>query len=241
MTIPTAPDPGTVAAPIAATLPAGIVAAHDAIHINVKDLPAGQACGYTTGSNEIQWTNADFIDHPGAVRICQDAGASDHTADVLDFETGAATVQDLAPWAHEAAQSFMNVTRPGQRSPAIYASASNLTTVVDALISGGVPSGIGLFVAHWGLSVSEAVSLILGASGPFPIIGVQYQNGQTFDYDVFSQHWLDNTSHKLPKLESGWLRLRDVPSGNLPVWFSKTEQTLGYHDANGQWTKVLLP
>ena len=101
-----------------------IVLAHDAIHANVAHLPAGQAAGYTTGSSDIRWTAQDWAHHPAAVRIDQDATASDLTADVLDVERGAATNGEAAHWYTMALRSFTAGTRPGQRHPAIYTSAS---------------------------------------------------------------------------------------------------------------------
>lgn len=216
------------------------VLAHDAIHENVPKLPAGQAAGYTTGSVEIQWTNTDFAAHPNAVRICQDAGATDETADVLDVETGAATLADCPVWAAKAKANYTAVNRPGQRSPAIYTSADNVSPVVDALISGGVSSGVGLFVANWGISQADAEAMVLSAAGPFPIIGVQFQNEADYDDDVFSQNWLETTSHLRPKLASGWVTLKGAPAG-VNVWFSLANETLGYHKSDGTWVALPLP
>jgi Putative peptidoglycan binding domain len=170
----------------------------DATHQNINALPPGQAAGYTSGSSDIAWTAADWARHPGAVRIDQDAAASDSTADVLDVESGAATPAECPVWAAKALFSFKSDKRPGQRSPAIYTSQSNVTNVVNALVSGGITSGIGLCVAHWGLSESVAATMVEAATGPFPIVGVQYENAGLFDRDVWSKHWLDNVSGHQP-------------------------------------------
>lgn len=183
-----------------------LVLAHDAIHANVPHLPAGQVCGYVTGTPDIVWTAADWAAHPGAVRIDQDPAASDPTADVLDVERGAATPADCAAWARRAVADFAAATRPGQRWPAIYTSASNVTPVVNALVAGGV-ANINLWVANWNFTASDADAAVLAASGPFPIVGVQFSSGDFFDTNVFSAAWLNRRSAKaapLPQPGGPW-------------------------------------
>lgn len=171
-----------------------IVPAHDAIHDNIGSLPPGQGAGYTTGTPDIRWTDPDWAAHPGAVRIDQDFAASDPSADVLDVENGAATFSDCPVWAKKAIADFNAGVRHGQRRPAIYFSASNVHDVVNALVNGGVTSGVGLWVASWGIGEAAAMQMVASASGPFPVIGVQYSNGPLFDYDVFDSGWLDDVS-----------------------------------------------
>lgn len=171
-----------------------IIFGHDAIHDNVARLPKGQTAGYTTGSADIRWTSHDWSLHPEAVRIDQDFAASDPSADVLDVERGAATLADCAPWAKKAMADFKAAVRPGQRKPAIYFSLSAIHDVANALVNGGVNSGVGFFVADWGMSSGAASRMIAGSGGPFPIVAVQYSNGAFYDYDAFSQDWLDNVS-----------------------------------------------
>ena len=171
------------------------VDAHDAIHANVAHLPKGQTAGYTTGSPAIKWTTGDWAIHPQAVRICQDSG-TDHTADVLDVERGAATNAQCAPWFKAALGAYQAAARPGQRSPAVYTSQSNVTGVVNALIAAGVKSGCGLWLANWNLSHDQAVTEVENAGGPFPVIGVQYSNGPLYDFDVFDAAWLGKVSAK---------------------------------------------
>lgn len=176
-----------------------IVVGYDATHANIAHLPKGQACGYTTGSQEIQWTAADWAAHPTAVRICQDSGATDHTADVLDVERYAATYADCPVWAKEAITNYEKIARPGQRKPAIYCSASTVTAVVNALKGGGVAGGIGLWVANWNLTEAQAVADVQTASGPFPIIGIQYTDApHYYDVDVFDQTWLATVAEPAP-------------------------------------------
>lgn len=172
-----------------------IVVGYDAIHANVSHLPKGaQVAGYTTGSADIVWTASDWAAHPGAVRICQDYGATDTTADVADVETGAVTNSQAAGWYTRALSSYTQGKRPGQRHPAIYTSAGNLTALVNQLIADGVKSGPGLWVANWNLSESQAVGDVQAAAGPFPIIGIQYASGTFYDFDIFSGPWLDRVS-----------------------------------------------
>jgi hypothetical protein len=167
----------------------------DCTHDNVAHLPAGMAAGYTTGTGtHIQWTAADWAKHPGAVRIDQDPAASDPTADVLDVEAGAASPGDCAGWVKRARADYTAGRRPGQRKPAIYMSRSNVTPVANALIKGGVTSGVGLWIADWNGNQAAATAEVQAASGPFPVIGRQYANRGTYDESVFATAWLKEVS-----------------------------------------------
>src|SRR5215472_13198670 len=137
-----------------------ITIVHDAIHANVPHLPPGQAAGYTTGTPDIVWTAHDWATHPGAVRICQDTRASDTTADVLDIENGAATNGEAARWWKAARQSYTAGTRPGQRMPAVYTSAGNVSALANALTSNGVTSGPRLWVAKWDGASADDIAAI---------------------------------------------------------------------------------
>ena len=108
------------------------------------------------------------------------------------WSTGAATVADCPGWAKRALADFRAVTRRGQRSPAIYMSAGNVTAVVNSLIAGGVTSGVGLVVANWSITEASAVTDVLDASGPFPIVGVQFSDPGPYDVNIFSRNWLLN-------------------------------------------------
>ena len=171
----------------------------DATHANIPQLPPGlQYAGYSTGSPDIKWTAEDWAAHPGALRIDQDAGASDGTADYLDVERGAAMNADAAGWYRRALMSYRAATRPGQRWPGIYTSQSNVTLLVDALIAGGVTSGPKLIIARWDLRATvEDILRITEASGPFPIVGMQITNAGAYDVDLFSAAWLAAVS-RLP-------------------------------------------
>jgi len=167
---------------------------YDAIRVNAGFLPPGHAAGYTTGSGIVPWSAAEWAAHPGAVRIDQDPSASDKTADVLDVESGAATIGDCAPWCEAAAASYAAARRPGQRHPAVYCSQGNVTAVVNALAGGGIKSGPSLWIANWNLTAAEATAVVEAAAGPFPVIGVQYGNRGAYDVSAFSVPWLDAVS-----------------------------------------------
>lgn len=176
-----------------------IMPGYDATHDNIDHLPSGGVdAGYTTGTPDIRWTGADWASHPAAVRICQDSAASDATADVLDVERYAATNAQAPGWYKRALGSFQTAARPGQRRPAIYTSADNVTPLVNALIAGGVRSGPGLVVANWNLTEHQAIADVLAASGPFPIVGVQFTSTQYYDIDVWASQWLGNVSGQKP-------------------------------------------
>jgi hypothetical protein len=182
----------------------GFTIGYDCTRANLPSVPRGaQLAGYATGiGSGIPWTAADWAAHPGAIRIAQAASLpADEAvhADVLDVEAGAATIGECAPWAMDAMASFAAVRRPGQRRPAIYFSASNVHAVVNALISGGVTSGVGLWIADWNLSQAQAVADVLAGAGPFPVIGVQFRNAGPYDCDIWSSSWLADVSKAAPK------------------------------------------
>ena len=180
------------------TATAAYVVGYDATRVNIASLPKGAQvyAGYSTGSGDVPWSEADFAAHATALgpclRIDQDPAASDATADILDVERGAATIADAPGWARRALADFRAATRPGQRSPAIYCSAGNVTLVVNALIGGGVTSGAGLAVANWSITEAQAIGDVIAAAGPFPVVGVQWSDPGPYDVDVFSRAWLRN-------------------------------------------------
>lgn len=177
------------------------VVGFDAIGANLDAVaaahPGAQLATYTTGSGAIPASPAQLKAHPGILRICQDVGATDDTADYLDVENGAATLGDCPGWYSRANRNYLSATRPGQRSPAIYQSADNVTAVVDSLISGGVKSGCGLIVANWNLTEAQAFADVVNAAGPFPIVGVQFGDLGLDDENVFSEPWLTAVSGRV--------------------------------------------
>lgn len=176
-----------------------VVVGYDVTAANIGQAPAGaQLAGYSTGGDGIEWSAADWAAHPGALRICQDTGASDATADYLDVERYAATNDDAAGWYKRAYAAFWAVARAGQRHPGIYTSMDNVTPLVNALIAGGVSSGPKLIVADWDDSNPEATAAVQSASGPFPVVGVQYADAGDYDVDVWSAAWLSLVSAPYP-------------------------------------------
>jgi hypothetical protein len=181
--------------------PAGLIAGgravvgYDVTGAALGHAPAGaQLAGYSTGTGGIAWTAAQWTAHPGAVRIDQDPFASDPTADVLDVENGAATFADCPGWVRRALADYQSAARPGQRSPAIYASASNITIVANQLVGAGITGGVGLWVADWGFTQAQAFADVVNAAGPFPVVAVQWRSLAWYDEDVFSAGWLDAVS-----------------------------------------------
>lgn len=173
------------------------VLAQDAIRVNAFDIPVTVlAAGYTTGSGAIPWGIAQWAAHLlpyPAVRIDQDPSASDKTADVLDVESGAATISDIVPWVRAARANFSNNVRPGQRWPAVYLSMGNLDAAIAALQAAGI-TGVGFWTAQPGMGLSAAVTRVQTATGSYPCIGVQYAWGNVVDYDVFSESWVTTVS-----------------------------------------------
>src|SRR5258708_13387060 len=165
----------------------------DATHASIGHPPPGQAAGHVTGSPSVKWTPADWAAHPGAVRIAQShllTADEAPDADVLDVEACAATYADCAPWARNAQAAWAKAARPGQRHPAIYASANAIPAVVPALRAGGVTRGVSLWVANWNLTEPQAIADVLPAAGSFPVLGSQRPSVQSSD--------LSATAHTCP-------------------------------------------
>lgn len=223
-----------------------ITSAADAPGFNFSVLKKGtQVAGYTTGSGGVQWTTAMWAAFPGAVRICQDTRASDITADILDVEQGAASIAECAAWKKQAQKSFKNGTRPGQREPAIYCSASNVTAVANAMIAAGI-ARCPIWVAHFGIGVSAAQAMLESSSGPYPVIGVQFANGPQFDSDLFLTSWLDNVSGKAAPVtmqtppgqwaaSTGWTWTDCTIVG---VGLDGKLHTFTFNPSTGTWTKA---
>lgn len=163
--------------------------------------PLGQKmAGYVTGTNGVAWTPGQWADHPDAIRIDQSPvnTPADELADVLDVETGAATPDDAPSWVRAARSNYLGVVRPGQRSPLVYVNRSNVTAVANALSAAQPVISCGLWLAA-PMARSEAETLVLTASGPFPIIGVQYSFQSLFDVSVFNGEWFRNVSRNAPE------------------------------------------
>lgn len=209
--------------------------AFDVPGFNFSQAPQGfQLCGYDTGSGGVAWMPSMWAAHPGSVHIDQAADtarlqafldaeydpsdtvpANHVTSDVLDVENGAVPVGSplTAAWARLAIAAFAAGTRPGQRRPVLYQSLSNVTPNVNALIAGGVTSGVGLWIAKWDGNSAADVIALAQASGPFPVIGFQFADDGPFDADVFSTTWLTTVSG------GGWVF---GPCRNVRIWGGAT-------------------
>ncbi len=225
------------------------VLVHDATGANYSHLPEGAAAGYTTGSEGIAWTAAQFADKPGAVRIDQTpaSGIWDSEADVDDYEKGAVQLNELAGRAKARMAAFSGNLRPGQRHPAVYCSRSSVTPVVNALIAGGVTSGVGLWIADWSGTEAQAAAEVEAGSGPFPVIGRQFENNGEYDTSVLSQAWLSGVSAApapviTPKVPPGQWNDPRIWSWKAAcitgAGLDGNAYTFTYNTATGAWSKV---
>lgn len=214
----------------------------------VNQLPPGQqAAGYTTGAG-VAWTPAQFAAHTTpfpAVRIDQDSHAADPTADLLDVETGAATVPEIPGWLTLARASFNAVRRPGQRWPGIYCGLSNLDRAIAACNSAGL-TGVPFAIPEL-TNRTDAVTKVSTATGPFPRIWQQYKFAVPFDSGIVSVDWLKNVSRIVPPV------IPTIPPGqwkNPNEWTWKAVAMIGqgldgklhvfsYDPATGKWTGPL--
>lgn len=171
-----------------------VIQGWDAIGANLDSAPAGQGATYTTGSGAVPATAAQLAARPGIVRICQDAGATDTTADVLDVETDAATIEDIATWLPAARDNFARGVRPGQREPAVYVDQSNLTALANMYPADSPLCPIPVWRAVRGITPAQAAADIANPSGPYPLIAEQFANYATYDADAWSEDWLNNVS-----------------------------------------------
>jgi hypothetical protein len=166
--------------------------------------PTQQAAGYTTGVG-IAWTTAQFAAHARpypAVRIDQSLAATDPTADILDVESGAATVADVAPWLIKARESYSGNARPGQRWPGIYCTLSNLDTVIASLTAAGITSCP--FAIPDLTTRADAVTKVSTATGNFPRVWQQWAFGASYDSGIVSVPWLTTVSGNPPRTQAGW-------------------------------------
>jgi hypothetical protein len=178
------------------TIPIPVIDMYDTATKGVPFLPvAAQVAGYTTGSG-IAWTAAQFAarnkPYP-AVRIDQDAGASDPTADILDVENGAATVAEVGHWITLARASFINRTRPGQRWPGIYCGLANLDPVIANLKANGIITGVPFGIPDL-TNRADAVAKVSSATGPFPRVWQQHLFSSNYDSGIVSVPWLTKVS-----------------------------------------------
>lgn len=224
------------------TMTVATVPGYDATHANIGHLPKGQAAGYITGSASVQWTDADWAAHPGAVRIDQSPviTAIDVRADMIDLEAGAVTLEELAEVVRDTQAAYRLGLRPGQRWPGVYCSRSMVTAACNKLAAGGVLS-CPLGVADFNNNPMTARAEVEQASGPYPIVWRQFANDGTFDSGVFSVPWLNTVSAARPPAPPGqWSDARH--------WTWKEAITCGvgeddhyhaFHLTGGTWEKII--
>jgi len=170
---------------------------YDSTWSNASHLPPGLHAGYSTGTGGVAWPPEAEADNPGMIWYDQSPVNTDldELADLLDYENGAATLADLAPWRKAARAAYLAGHRPGQRDPGIYASRSSVTSVVNALTAGGVAT-CPLVIADYSGTRATAAAEVEAASGPWPVVGRQYADTGLYDCSVFSTAWLAAVSGK---------------------------------------------
>lgn len=221
------------------------------------DLPSapktGQAAGYVTGLGGVPWSAAQQDEHPGFVQIDQSPVINQTyvLADFYDLENGAVTTAEIAQLVRDGQEAWSAGRRPGQRWPGVYCSEDSVTNTVNALVKGGVET-CPLGVADYSYTHAEAVSLIESASGPYPIVWVQYNDNGAYDVDVFSKEWLDNVSKKggsivapKPTVPPGqWNNAQEWDWTEAVLIGTGTDgnlYTFAYNPATGEWIKQSLP
>lgn len=221
---------GILQGPISGTVPASFgitiggtttvttstVTGWDATGSNLSHAPStGQAAGYVTGGSGIEWTAAQWDQYPKAIRIDQSASVAeaDYTADIFDYESGAVTTADLPALLKGAQAAYKAGTRPGQRQPGVYCSESNVTTVANALSAAGI-TNVPLWIADWTGDETSAAAAVAAGSGPYPIVGYQYESSTYYDLDVFSESWLNTVSGSTSSTSSSGSSVKaSVPPG----------------------------
>jgi hypothetical protein len=167
------------------------ILAQDATRVNAIHIPAGtQSAGYTTGLGPVPWDAPTFAAHNKpyeAIRICQDPGATDATADILDVEQFAATVADIPGWLNRARASFAKHVRPAQRWPGIYCSMNTLDSAV-AICTSNKLTNVPFWTAQPGNTQAFAINRVQTATGPYPCIGCQHATNNFVDFDVFTSN-----------------------------------------------------
>lgn len=205
------------------TIPFTLVYDCTGSNLGTFNVPAGDLmAGYDTGSSGIEWSDAQFAAHPNSVHIDQSPinNIHDEASDVLDYENSAATLADIAPWTILAWSNFRAGTRPGQRTPSVYESYNDRFAVTGALKDAGITSGVGLWLADFSLSQSQAIALLGTIIDGFTVIGVQFHNQPEFDISVVSNAWLSEVSVSTPP---------EINPGIQPNWHHCNKcQTLFY-------------
>jgi hypothetical protein len=181
--------------------------AQDAIKTNANHIPVGtQAAGYSTGIGDVPWDEPTFAAHHlpyPAIRIDQDPKASDATADILDVESFAATIDDIPGWLTRARANYTLHVRPEQRWPGIYCAMNNLDAAV-AICQSNRLANVPFWTAEPGNTVAYAIQRVITATGPYPCTGCQYGSDMFVDYDVFNENWVKTMAGPAPEASTLW-------------------------------------
>jgi hypothetical protein len=198
------------------------ITGYDVTSENYNHRPAtGQPAFYVTGTVDVIATPAMRSAYPAAILINQSSSDQNVIADVYDVETGALTPAQVPSLIQSARTARLSGN--GRRNPAVYVNESNLTTVVNELVTAKL-TNVPLWLANYTFTLAEAVSLLQASSGPYPIIGYQYEDAGTYDADVWLESWVDSVSTVGTQYEWAYCRLckglfylPDAPSSHCPT------------------------
>lgn len=150
----------------------------DTIHANVGNVPVStpKVAGYDTGSEIIQWTDADWARFPNSDHIIINQAPDPFNpllGYVYDSEDGAITIAQ--------AVAGCVVRKAHGRELNVYISADSASNLCGALAAASV-GDVNLWLANWNLSQEEATALVgtkLTATGPngsysYPVVAVQW-------------------------------------------------------------------
>jgi hypothetical protein len=226
-----------------------VVTMIDAIGVDAGNIPTQteKVGAYITGSGIVPWNDTQLARFGKKVVTINQlpANPGDTDAMVCDSETGAATIADAVGWG----QRRMNA----KHRPAFYIQASNLSSLINALVHGGVTTA-DIWIANWNLTMAEAAKLVQDATGPFPIVAVQFaspsSNPNTIvpgtsktlkeanvDLSMANVNW--PMRPVVTDIVSGWVDLPGIEDAK--VFYSHDLGTLGYHAKGGDWKRVQLP
>jgi hypothetical protein len=205
------------------------VEGYDVTSKNYSHRPTtGQPALYVTGTPDIVATPAMRSAYPEAITINQSGTDQNVIADMYDVETGALTPAQV-PALIESARAA-RLTGNGRRNPGVYVNDSNISAVVNELVAAKL-TNVPLWLADYNLALSGAITLLQRSSGPYPIIGYQYNNAGLYDQDVWLESWVNATS--MTGAQYGWAYCR-LCKGMFYLPDVKTSRcpTGGLHDGS---------
>jgi hypothetical protein len=206
------------------------VVGYDVTAENYETRPlAGQIALYVTGTTDIIATSAMLAANPDAITINQSGGTT--IADMYDVESGAVTPAELPGLIRQARTARLTGNR--RRNPGAYVNQSNLTPVVNELVSAKM-TNVPLWVADYNLSLAEAISALQSSSGPYPIVGYQYADVGTHDEDVWLASWVSQVSQTGVQLN--WAHCNKCQGLFYAPYIAQSECPAGGpHTAGASW------